>query len=56
VDALSGLPDAGFIAALVAISGIGPWTAQGCAAADARATSRCGDGDLTFDFDGTLAT
>jgi DNA-3-methyladenine glycosylase II len=29
VDALSGLPDDEFITALTAISGIGPWTAQG---------------------------
>jgi DNA-3-methyladenine glycosylase II len=29
VDALSGLPDNEFVAALTAISGIGPWTAQG---------------------------
>jgi DNA-3-methyladenine glycosylase II len=29
VDALSGMPDDEFIAALTAISGIGPWTAQG---------------------------
>lgn len=29
VDALSSLPDDEFIAALTAISGIGPWTAQG---------------------------
>ena len=29
VDVLSGLPDEEFMAALTAISGIGPWTAQG---------------------------
>jgi DNA-3-methyladenine glycosylase II len=48
VDVLSGLPDEAFIAALTAIPGIGPWTAQGALLIALRRADVVLPGDLVL--------
>jgi len=48
VEELSSLPDEEFIAALTAISGIGPWTAQGALLIALQHEDRVLPGDLAL--------